>query len=94
MSLNLFSMLFLFPAMMALDVRRLFAARYDIFCCLGRDSGATNAAILHNAKNEKVGLFLMKTIVLQKNLRNFYFSFKVFTIAHYAKLKPLLQTET
>jgi hypothetical protein len=54
LSLNLFSMLFLFPAMMALDVRRLFAARFDIFCCFGRDSSATNAAIIHNAKNEKV----------------------------------------
>jgi hypothetical protein len=54
LALNLFSMLILFPAMMALDVRRLFAARFDIFCCFGRDSSATDAAILHNANNEKV----------------------------------------
>ncbi len=58
LALNLFSMLILFPAMMALDVRRLFAARFDIFCCFGRDSSATDAAILHNANNEKVSFAL------------------------------------
>ena len=64
LSLNLFSMLILFPAMMGLDVRRLFAARYDIFCCFGRDSSATDAAILHNANNEKVGTVVFSSSIL------------------------------
>ena len=80
--------------MMALDVRRLFAARYDIFCCLGRDSGATNAAILHNAKNEKVGFIFNEDNCATEKFEEYFFFFLVFTIAHYAKLKPLLQTET
>jgi hypothetical protein len=59
LALNLFSMVFLFPAMMALDVRRLFAARFDVFCCLGRDSSATDAAVINNANNEKVSMLFI-----------------------------------
>ena len=52
--LNIISLLILLPAMIALDVRRVFANKFDLVCCLGKSSatGVNNAAA-DNAKNER-----------------------------------------
>ncbi len=45
--MNLFSVIILLPAMIALDVRRVFANKYDILCCVGVAEEEEN-----NKKNE------------------------------------------
>ena len=59
--MNLFSSLLLLPAMIALDVRRVFANKYDMFCCVGatKDTAAVDSVEAvnnkRNSKNEKRG---------------------------------------
>ena len=59
--MNLFSSLLLLPAMIALDVRRVFANKYDMFCCVGatKDAAAVDSVESvnnkRNSKNEKRG---------------------------------------
>ena len=52
---NVLSMMLLFPAMIALDVRRVFAGKLDIMCCLAQDrnNGATSLKeVSNNDENE------------------------------------------
>ena len=52
--LNLVTMLLLLPAMIALDVRRVFANKYDMLCCVGNShEGKTSTPEANNAKNER-----------------------------------------
>merc|ERR1719270_2959174 len=51
---NLFSMMLLFPAMIALDVRRVFAGKLDILCCLAQDRNSSGASSLKEVSNNDV----------------------------------------
>ena len=52
---NLLSMMLLFPAMIALDVRRVFAGKLDIACCLKQKGGEATSLkeVSHNNVNER-----------------------------------------
>ena len=54
-ALNLFSMLLIFPAMIALDVRRVFAGKLDLLCCLKQEhnSGTSMKEVTNNQLNNK-----------------------------------------
>ena len=51
---NLFSMMLLFPAMIALDVRRVFAGKLDLFCCYKQkgDTATSMKEVSNNDVNE------------------------------------------
>ena len=53
--LNLFSMLLIFPAMIALDIRRVFAGKLDLLCCLKQDQtgGTSLREVTNNDLNHK-----------------------------------------
>jgi len=52
--LNLVSMLLLFPAMISMDVRRVFAGKLDLLCCLrpGRNAPTSMKEVTNNDTNE------------------------------------------
>ena len=51
---NMLSMMLLFPAMIALDVRRVFAGKLDILCCLAQDRNSSGASSLKEVSNNDV----------------------------------------